>query len=1270
VTHWARRLGRHYVVILLVAVALTVASVLITSGLRFNSDLADLLPADHPDLKVLRRIQAKYATDTGFMVLLSRNYVFACDDRGGVHMHDGKRWVRRRMAAPLHAVWGRAADDVLVAGAGGSVFHFDGKRWERSPTPVKETIRGLWGDRRRMIAVGDGGTVLALESDGAWSIIRSPTRKTLRAVSGSGDEIYAVGDGGTILRDEGEGFVPETSPRDADLFGVFALGKGRAVAVGGEGTLLVRRDGSWRRVRTGVKVVLRGVWGSRPENVQAVGDEGVVLHFDGRRVKRQASTVRTEITAVHGVRHDDVWAVGAGCVVKRFDWEWFPGPYDDPAKPAACGRARLTGVWRPRPDLQSAMALAPRLAAALGQSPNVSRVDSKKPVQFFWDRALLFSSVEDLGKLRDHIEEQLERETAKGTGLYVDLEEDRARESKQDLTRLYKKYQRLAMSFGRSEWFEHPDGASLGIVVYPNQGVSDFEKLRGLWREIERIVARFHRSDPLLRVDVGGDAVAKIREYDSTVHDVFGKAWLAVLGIILLMLVYFRRLVGLFFVALPLGMSISWTFAVTTLSIGTLNAVTGFLFAVLFGLGIDYGLQLYARYREGRSAGLSVDAAMNHVVLDTGRATLTSALTTSAALLTLTVTEFKGFSEFGFIAGIGVLLALVSFILVMPAMILLAERFNILRIKVSRTKAKGDEPAPGQEPFRLPRTVLVLSGLALAYGIFGATGVRFEYDNRKLRPAQPKDEIQRRCSRTFGRSFTPTLLVADSRAELEAAVSAIDRRRRQLGKRSAVKRVVSILDLVPTRQQEKKVILEELDELLHDKRWNLVGERVKRKINLDRLRKLSRAEPFTLEQLPAAARRSFKGPGFGNIWLGLVFHSVDLGHTKEARILKQEVGTFEGTPRVSLARLLPDGARAVVELTRGEITCPSRRKERCVKQVLGRLRGLSHQGKKVFAHVLATREAYRKKVAVAGGLKGDVFVQAADGFLLSAAAGRRTVELSGTFHVSSGELVLSEVVEVLLRDGRIAFVLALAAIFIAAVIDFRSLRAAGLACLPLVVGLLWTFGVMSVIRLRLNLFNFVILPALLGIGIDYGVHYVHRYHSEGQGHLGRVMRALYWVIFFCAATTIVGFGNMALADHPGLKSLGQLAIIGLACMFFASTYTLPAVLFVLERIRGVPAAPEIEAPRVTIYATTYCPSCRLVRRLLSDHGVVFAYIELDALPVRERERLAGEIVGATGADALPVTRVGERYVVGFDPDELLHAVGENGPNNLNRTCVD
>jgi glutaredoxin len=1226
VTLAARRLGRHYYLILLAAVALTVVSVLITQRLRFNSDLADLLPEDNQDLRVLRRIQAKYATDTGFMVLISRNYVFAVDDTGVVHVHDGKRWVRTPLGRPLHALWGLSTDRVFAAGDGGTVVRFDGRRWAPFPAPTKACLRGLWGDKgERIYAVGDAGTVLRFDGK-SWHRLPSPTDRHLRTVSGSGDELYAAGDGGTVLRLHGPEFRVEPTPTNADLLGIFALGRGEAVAVGHKGTFLVRQAGRWRALPSGVSETLRGVWGSRLGNVQAVGDRGTVLHFNGSRIRRQSSGTETDLVAIHGGKYDDVWSVGKGCTVRRWDWEWYGAPYDTPdeARPSPPCGARLTAVWRPPADIRRAKALAPTLAAALERSPNVSRVDYRKPVQFFWDRALMFSRVEDLERLRDHIEENLERETAKGTGLYVDLEEDRSKKSRRELQRLYKKYQSLAASFGISEWYEHPDGHSLGLVVYPARGVSDFARLRELWTEIAGIVARldYKKSDPLLRIDVGGDAVDKIREYDATIDDVFGKIWLAVVGIILLMLIYFRRLLGLFFVALPLGMSIAWTFALTTLSIGTLNAVTGFLFAVLFGLGIDYGLQLYARYREGRSAGLSVDDAMNHVILDTGRATLTSALTTAVALLTLTVTDFKGFSEFGFIAGIGVLLALVSFILVMPAMILLAERLRILRI-------------------------------------FGATELRFEYDNRKLRPVQPEDEIQRRCSRTLGRSFNPTLLVADTREQLEAAVATIRRDSERLGKRSAVKYVLTILDLVPGRQHEKKVILEEIDELLHDKRWKMVSDRAKRRIRLDKLREMSKAEPFTLRELPPDARRGFKGPGFGEIWLAMVFHAIDLAHTKQARILKDQVGDFKGTPWVNLLNLLPPGARLTVEGRRAEITCPEP-KERCTRAAIDRLQGLKHNGKPVLAHVVTTREAYRRKLAVTGGLRGDLLVVSRPEFLLRAARGEQTVQPSGTFHVSSGELVLAEVVEVLLRDGRIAFVLSISAIFLAALLDFRSLRSAALACLPLLVGLLWTFGVMSLINLKLNLFNFVILPALLGIGIDYGVHYTHRYQSEGEGNLGRVMRALYWVIFFCAATTIVGFGNMALAEHPGLRSLGQLAIIGLACMFFASTYTLPATLYVLERIRGVRvpvSAPTKGTPDVVVYATSYCPSCRLVRRFLADRNVPFSYVELDELPAEHRRRLAEEIIGATGANALPVTKVGARYVVGFAPDDLLEAVG-------------
>jgi glutaredoxin len=471
-----------------------------------------------------------------------------------------------------------------------------------------------------------------------------------------------------------------------------------------------------------------------------------------------------------------------------------------------------------------------------------------------------------------------------------------------------------------------------------------------------------------------------------------------------------------------------------------------------------------------------------------------------------------------------------------------------------------------------------------------------------------------------------------------------------------INRVLSILDFVPPRQHEKRAILEELAELLQDKRWNLVSDAARERIKLEELRRMAKAKPFRLEDLPVEVRRGFRGPGFGEVWLTMVWHRVDLSDLRQAAQLKEVVGRFDGASFVNLRNVVPKDVDLLVDVDgeRAELRCPGGR-QGCVEEVIASLQQLRLKGKPVFRHVLPVREAVRKKIAVAGGLRGQVLAVAQPWVVLRATRGPRAVQPSGVFNVSSGEIVLAEVVELLLSEGRVAFAVAFAAIFIAALLDFRSLRLTLLAVLPLVVGFLWTFGVSAFIGLKLNLFNFVILPALFGIGIDYGVHYVHRYTSEGPGSLGRVMRSLYWVIFFCACTSIIGFGNMALAAHPGLRSLGQLSIVGLACIFFASTYTLPAVLYVVEVLRGKQPVPAPDTGEIVVYAVSYCPVCRLVRRLLTDSGVRYTYVELDTLPTEQRQEIAARL-GELASAEIPVTRVGERFVSGFAPEELRQAI--------------
>ncbi len=131
-------------------------------------------------------------------------------------------------------------------------------------------------------------------------------------------------------------------------------------------------------------------------------------------------------------------------------------------------------------------------------------------------------------------------------------------------------------------------------------------------------------------------------------------------------------------IGLPLIMSLAWTGGVAYLTIETLNLMTATLGLVLFGLGIDYGIHFFARYSEERAYGKSIEEAAETTFISSGQAISVGALTTAAALYVLIAADFKGFSEFGLVAGTGILLSLVSMMVIMPALLVLLERWGAI----------------------------------------------------------------------------------------------------------------------------------------------------------------------------------------------------------------------------------------------------------------------------------------------------------------------------------------------------------------------------------------------------------------------------------------------------------------------------------------------------------------------------------------------------------------------------------------------------------------
>ncbi len=159
-------------------------------------------------------------------------------------------------------------------------------------------------------------------------------------------------------------------------------------------------------------------------------------------------------------------------------------------------------------------------------------------------------------------------------------------------------------------------------------------------------------------------------------------------------------------------------------------------------------------------------------------------------------------------------------------------------------------------------------------------------------------------------------------------------------------------------------------------------------------------------------------------------------------------------------------------------------------------------------------------------------------------------------------IISAELRKIVWDDALRAAVLGMIVVFILMWLDLGGPLRALLALLPLAVGMVWMLGAMGLLGLRLNFFNIFVLTMIIGIGVDYGVHLLHRwYESEGDREaLAETAKA----IAVAALTTMVGFGSLVLSHYPGLRSVGAAAILGAFSTAVLGIALLPALLSVKE----------------------------------------------------------------------------------------------------------
>lgn len=161
--------------------------------------------------------------------------------------------------------------------------------------------------------------------------------------------------------------------------------------------------------------------------------------------------------------------------------------------------------------------------------------------------------------------------------------------------------------------------------------------------------------------------------------------------------------------------------------------------------------------------------------------------------------------------------------------------------------------------------------------------------------------------------------------------------------------------------------------------------------------------------------------------------------------------------------------------------------------------------------------------------------------------------------------VSAELRRIVWGDAARAAAIGIVLVFLLMWADLGRFSRAILALVPLLVGLVWMLGAMAWLGMQVNFMNIFVLTMVIGIGVDYGVHLIHRWQeSDGDEEaLAETAKA----IAVAALTTLVGFGSLVLSHYPGLRSVGAAAILGAVATAVLGITVLPVLLRMVESRR-------------------------------------------------------------------------------------------------------
>ena len=791
----------------------------------------------------------------------------------------------------------------------------------------------------------------------------------------------------------------------------------------------------------------------------------------------------------------------------------------------------------------------------------VKRVNYKLEVDFFRTHGLMLSRTPDLKKMVDnklfadlslagylsHVNDNFE-------AVYIGDRESLSDKEKEDLAissldglQYWIKTMRVFVSGQGSDslarvavsrlligdpYYISPDKRMLLVIIDPNFDVVDIKSCIASTDSIQVLIDNLLEKFPSVSAGLTGMIPLSRDEMTYANEDMGRSSLLAFLLVIFLFIFSFRMISAPLLAGFNLIIGIIIATGVIGLLVGSLNIMT------LIGLGIDFSIHIISLYYERRAKGETMEAATVYALSRSGAGIITGALTTAAAFLTLMISRTRGISEMGLVLGTGVVMVMIVALLLLPALLVAYEKIaNRLH---GKNKPLRNPPVSVQFAFmgnvgaRIKKRpgVVLFSGIILtAVLLFFALKIKFDYNYLNMEPKGiPSVALQDSMLNAFSMSPDFVMITAPTVDSIRVISD-------QAKKVQSVSIVESISNYIPSRSQQAArapLILRLRTQLKNAGPPEPISER-----SLERLiTQLNRLDMNIYEfgqmaylggqDRVDAKCREITGDPDSDSSRSIIQDLI--GQIKQnSKQAVRGLNSFQAgyMPRMrAMALAMTDTASITVQ------NLPRKIRERYINK----------KGNKFLATIFPRKQVWDFKFLRR-------FTEQME---------RISSKITGT------PPLFLKLIDMIGRDGRRASLLALLVVFFLLWFDFGKIKLTLIAMIPLLAGAVWMVGLLSVLGLPLTFVNVMAVPMIIGIGVDDGVHLMHRYRIEGWSRTRRVLTSTGKAILLTSLTTIAGFGSLLIARYRGFVSLGTLLILGVVSCFITTVLFLPAIVNLLK----------------------------------------------------------------------------------------------------------